>query len=281
MSRTIYELRMEVLRRDTPSDNVALRPRPRPRDPPPRRPRRSRRGDRRLDVDAAAVPRRPDEPAMQLRGMAVARRAPGTRPRRGDDRRRASTTPAPGAVLVWANARDSALDFYVANGFAVVGEGFRTTDTDLPHHRIVKRAVTTTAEGAATATAGGRCRVVMLANEDRRDSRRRRGCRRRPTAGSPSDVAVGAPQHRLDQAQRPRRHGDPARAPRPPRCDHRRRELHDVGDTEQGGERRRTAQRPGSDERPTSHAPRRRRRARADPPARHDGDDEQRRWRRC
>ena len=44
-----------------------------------------------------------------------------------------------GAQLVWANARDSALDFYVATGFAIVGEGFRTTDTDLPHHRIVQQ----------------------------------------------------------------------------------------------------------------------------------------------
>jgi hypothetical protein len=44
-----------------------------------------------------------------------------------------------GAVLVWANARDSALDFYLANGFTVSGAGFRTTDTDLPHHRIVQR----------------------------------------------------------------------------------------------------------------------------------------------
>ena len=84
-------------------------------------------------------PDRPDEPAVQLRGMAVSAAHRG----RGlgaamiaagleDARRR-------GAVLVWANARDSALDFYVANGFAVVGDGFRTTDTDLPHHRIVQQ----------------------------------------------------------------------------------------------------------------------------------------------
>ena len=46
---------------------------------------------------------------------------------------------ARGAVLVWANARDSALDFYTANGFVVVGDGFRTTDTDLPHHRIIQQ----------------------------------------------------------------------------------------------------------------------------------------------
>ena len=83
-------------------------------------------------------PDRPDDAAVQLRGMAVSAEHRG----RGlgaamiaaglDDARRR------GATLVWANARDSALEFYVANGFGVVGEGFRTTDTDLPHHRIVQ-----------------------------------------------------------------------------------------------------------------------------------------------
>jgi GNAT superfamily N-acetyltransferase len=135
----LYAIRMDVLRRGTPSDNV------------------------RFDYDADAetrhlavrdaagtvvaastwtprpFPDQPSEPAMQLRGMAV----------REDHRRRGlgaamiaagvAAARSRGFRLVWANARDSALDFYVANGFAVVGEGFRTTDTDLPHHRIVKR----------------------------------------------------------------------------------------------------------------------------------------------
>ncbi|MGI9054058.1 MAG: GNAT family N-acetyltransferase [Ilumatobacteraceae bacterium] len=43
---------------------------------------------------------------------------------------------ADGATSVWANARDTALAFYVGNGFAVVGDGFLTADTALPHHRI-------------------------------------------------------------------------------------------------------------------------------------------------
>jgi GNAT superfamily N-acetyltransferase len=46
---------------------------------------------------------------------------------------------ADGAELVWANARDSALRVYRAHGFDVEGEGFRTADTQLPHHRIIRR----------------------------------------------------------------------------------------------------------------------------------------------
>jgi GNAT superfamily N-acetyltransferase len=41
-----------------------------------------------------------------------------------------------GATELWANARDTALDFYRRHGFEVVGEGFVTRDTGLPHHRI-------------------------------------------------------------------------------------------------------------------------------------------------
>ncbi len=39
---------------------------------------------------------------------------------------------------MWANARDTALGFYAAHGFEVVGDGFVTTDTRLPHHRVVR-----------------------------------------------------------------------------------------------------------------------------------------------
>ncbi|CAN5729347.1 ABC transporter ATP-binding protein [soil metagenome] len=41
-----------------------------------------------------------------------------------------------GATGVWANARDTALDFYRRHGFEVEGDGFVTRDTGLPHHRI-------------------------------------------------------------------------------------------------------------------------------------------------
>ena len=42
-----------------------------------------------------------------------------------------------GAAVVWANARDAALDFYRRNGMVEVGEGFIEPVTGLPHHRVV------------------------------------------------------------------------------------------------------------------------------------------------
>ncbi|MET0325863.1 MAG: GNAT family N-acetyltransferase [Ilumatobacteraceae bacterium] len=47
---------------------------------------------------------------------------------------------AAGADAVWANARDTALDFYRRHGFRVIGDGFLDATTGLPHHRI-RRAV--------------------------------------------------------------------------------------------------------------------------------------------
>lgn len=41
---------------------------------------------------------------------------------------------------IWANARDSALPFYLKNGFEIVGAGFIEGVTGLPHHRV-RRAV--------------------------------------------------------------------------------------------------------------------------------------------
>lgn len=135
----VYDLRREVLRRGTPSDNVRF-----DQDDDPRTRHLAIRDDSGAVIAASTwsprpLPDRPYEPGVQLRGMAV---SPDHRGRglgaamlvAGLDVARRD-----GAVLVWANARDSALDFYRANGFAVVGDGFRTTDTDLPHHRIVQQ----------------------------------------------------------------------------------------------------------------------------------------------
>jgi GNAT superfamily N-acetyltransferase len=44
-----------------------------------------------------------------------------------------------GVAEVWANARDSALQFYERCGFTVEGDGFVTRDTGLPHHVIRMR----------------------------------------------------------------------------------------------------------------------------------------------
>ena len=42
------------------------------------------------------------------------------------------------ADLMWANARDQALNFYNRNGFVTNGEGFIESVTQLPHHRVIK-----------------------------------------------------------------------------------------------------------------------------------------------
>lgn len=44
-----------------------------------------------------------------------------------------------GISVLWANARDTAFGFYERHGFVVVGDGFLTDDTHLPHHRVVRR----------------------------------------------------------------------------------------------------------------------------------------------
>ena len=43
-----------------------------------------------------------------------------------------------GFDLVWANARDAALDFYLRHGFVVEGDGFIEHHTQLPHHVVVR-----------------------------------------------------------------------------------------------------------------------------------------------
>ncbi len=77
-------------------------------------------------------------PAVQLRGMAVAKHVQG----RGlgglvlaAGIRHAQ---ALGAKYVWARARDSALYFYERHGFAVVGDGFVDEATGFSHHLVVK-----------------------------------------------------------------------------------------------------------------------------------------------
>jgi GNAT superfamily N-acetyltransferase len=90
-------------------------------------------------------------PAVQLRGMATDAAARGTGVgglllETGVERAFAA-----GADLVWANARDTALRFYRAHGFAVEGEGFRTADTALPHHRVIRRGGRAAGRGPASA----------------------------------------------------------------------------------------------------------------------------------
>jgi GNAT superfamily N-acetyltransferase len=44
---------------------------------------------------------------------------------------------ARGDRLLWANGRDTALDFYVGLGFEVVGDSFTDATSNLPHHVVV------------------------------------------------------------------------------------------------------------------------------------------------
>ncbi|CAN5822701.1 GNAT family N-acetyltransferase [soil metagenome] len=133
----VSDLRYEVLRRGTPTDVVDLDG---DRDP----------GTRHLairdgngDVIATSTwltrpcPAAPDRPAVQLRAMAVSDRVR----RKGYGALMIAAgyehARAVGADVVWANARDTALDFYQAQGLHVVGDGFVTTDTRLPHHVVL------------------------------------------------------------------------------------------------------------------------------------------------
>ncbi len=77
-------------------------------------------------------------PAVQLRGMATARHLQGSG-LGGVLLEAGCARCAEGAAeLVWANARDSALGFYLRHGFEVVGDGFIDANTELPHHRVVR-----------------------------------------------------------------------------------------------------------------------------------------------
>jgi GNAT superfamily N-acetyltransferase len=76
--------------------------------------------------------------AMQLKGMAVdASRQIGGLGRAVIDAGIAHAQ-AHGAQLVWARARDSALQFYLKCGFDVAGEGFIDEPTGMPHHIVVR-----------------------------------------------------------------------------------------------------------------------------------------------
>jgi GNAT superfamily N-acetyltransferase len=83
------------------------------------------------------APGHPDVPAQRFRFMAVEPSEQGSgagtalmsevvaRARSGGDR------------LLWANGRDTALEFYVRLGFEVVGDSFTDATSHLPHHVVV------------------------------------------------------------------------------------------------------------------------------------------------
>jgi GNAT superfamily N-acetyltransferase len=137
-----YPLRLSVLRFDTPSTDVSFAE--------DARPQTFHLGVRQVGAagevgDLVGISTwfpRPygDEPAVQLRGMATAapvrgRGVGGILVEAGCER---ALTIAP---LVWARARDTALDFYVRHRFGVEGVGFVDESTGKPHHLIVRRLV--------------------------------------------------------------------------------------------------------------------------------------------
>ncbi len=85
----------------------------------------------------SACERRPGRAARQLRGMAVDGEHQGSGVGRALVDALVARARAAGAIVVWANARDSAAGFYARMGFVVEGEGFVTRDTALPHHVVV------------------------------------------------------------------------------------------------------------------------------------------------
>ncbi|MGI8758848.1 MAG: GNAT family N-acetyltransferase [Acidimicrobiales bacterium] len=79
---------------------------------------------------------RPGAAAWRVRGMAVEPSLQGTGV--GARLLDAATTRAraAGAEVLWADGRDSALDFYRRRGWSVEGEGYLAAG-DIPHHTIV------------------------------------------------------------------------------------------------------------------------------------------------
>lgn len=78
----------------------------------------------------------PQRTSMQLRGMATRRGLQhlglgGLLLENGFRHARVN-----GADLIWANARDEAMRFYLRHGFEIVGAGFIESVTRLPHHRV-------------------------------------------------------------------------------------------------------------------------------------------------
>jgi predicted GNAT family N-acyltransferase len=134
LAEETYPLRRTVLRGDTPSTAVTFA-----EDDWPGTVHLGVRDGDALVAISTWIPRPyNDEPAVQLRGMATAPevqdRGMGAMLLRAGCERASAVAP-----LVWARARDTALDFYLRHGFVVDGEGFIDDTTAKPHHVILRR----------------------------------------------------------------------------------------------------------------------------------------------
>lgn len=86
---------------------------------------------------AEAPPGREDVTAMRFRFMAVEPAFQGRGIGRALMADVITRTRAAGAHFVWANGRDTALEFYRRLGFAVVGDAFCDSTSGLSHHVVL------------------------------------------------------------------------------------------------------------------------------------------------
>lgn len=129
-----HPLRLAVLRHDTPTKDVSFS-----EDTDPGAIHLGIRVGGELVATSTWIPRPHNErPAVQLRGMATTHHLQGTGIGGTLLEAGCQRAAAIGARLVWARARDAALDFYLRHGFVVEGDGFIDATTNLPHHLVVR-----------------------------------------------------------------------------------------------------------------------------------------------
>lgn len=132
-----HDLRRRVLRVGTPTTEVRFA-----EDEAPGTVHLGLELEGRVVAVSTWIPRcHPDHPAVegvQLRGMATeptlqAQGLGAMLLEHGVERAAAAV-----AGLVWARARDAALDFYRRHGFEVFGRGYTDLTTLLPHHDVIR-----------------------------------------------------------------------------------------------------------------------------------------------
>lgn len=135
-SADTHDLRLRVLRAGTPSSSVRF-----PQDDHEDTVHLGAFVEDRLvgvaTLFPSPTPWRPERHAVQLRGMAVEPVLQGAGVGQALLEGAVERLRARGVEVLWANARDTALGFYQRLGMSVVGEGFVSKDTDLPHHVVV------------------------------------------------------------------------------------------------------------------------------------------------
>ena len=130
-----HPLRLAVLRHDTPTKDVSFA-----EDTDPGAVHLGVRMAGELVAVSTWIPRPHNgQSAIQLRGMATARELQGSGLGGQLVEAGCGRAARAGAHLVWARARDAALDFYLRHGFEVEGEGFIDATTNLPHHLVTRQ----------------------------------------------------------------------------------------------------------------------------------------------